>query len=135
MTFCVTDCMAAPATAKPPPAASRQRQQYARQAQFPNNADRRTLQLFIFDPEQLQLDHINDGRNVQVCRTEQDAARDAENHRCQQTQNHQPEHPPGPFLYATRIIGYLKLVSRFAVERQAEEKKRHYAKGMEGGKP
>ena len=37
--------------------------------------------------------------------------------------------------YATRIIGYLKLVSRFAAERQAEEKKRYYAKGMEGGKP
>ena len=33
--------------------------------------------------------------------------------------------------YATRVIGYLKLVSRFAEARQAEEGRRHYAKGME----
>lgn len=33
--------------------------------------------------------------------------------------------------YATRIIGYLKLVSRFAADRQAEEKRRHYGEGME----
>lgn len=31
--------------------------------------------------------------------------------------------------YATRIIGYLKLVSRFAAERQAEEHRRYYAQG------
>ena len=33
--------------------------------------------------------------------------------------------------YATRVIGYLKLVSRFAEARQEEEGRRHYAKGME----
>lgn len=33
--------------------------------------------------------------------------------------------------YATRIIGYLKLVSRFAHDRQIEEKKRHYSYGLE----
>lgn len=31
--------------------------------------------------------------------------------------------------YATRVIGYLKRISRFAAERQAEERKRHYAQG------
>ena len=31
--------------------------------------------------------------------------------------------------YATRIIGYLKLVSKFAADRQTEEHKRYYAKG------
>lgn len=36
--------------------------------------------------------------------------------------------------YATRIIGYLKLVSRFAAERQAEERKRYYGKGLEAFK-
>ena len=36
--------------------------------------------------------------------------------------------------YATRIIGYLKLVSRFAVDRQKEEQRRYYAKGMEAGR-
>ena len=34
--------------------------------------------------------------------------------------------------YATRVIGYLKLVSRFAAERQEEEHRRYYGKGMEG---
>ena len=34
--------------------------------------------------------------------------------------------------YATRIIGYLKLVSRFARDRQIEEKTRHYTHGLEG---
>jgi len=33
--------------------------------------------------------------------------------------------------YATRVIGYLKRVSRFAAERQTEEHKRYYAKGLE----
>ena len=33
--------------------------------------------------------------------------------------------------YATRIIGYLKLVSRFAAERQEEEHRRHYGEGQE----
>lgn len=33
--------------------------------------------------------------------------------------------------YATRIIGYLKLVSRFSYDRQVEESKRHYTKGLE----
>lgn len=33
--------------------------------------------------------------------------------------------------YATRIIGYLKLVSRFAHDRQLEEQKRHYSRGLE----
>lgn len=33
--------------------------------------------------------------------------------------------------YATRIIGYLKLVSRFAEERQQEEKRRYYGVGLE----
>ena len=33
--------------------------------------------------------------------------------------------------YATRVIGYLKLVSRFAEARQEEEGRRYYAKGME----
>ena len=33
--------------------------------------------------------------------------------------------------YATRVIGYLKLVSRFAEARQEEEHQRYYAKGLE----
>ena len=33
--------------------------------------------------------------------------------------------------YATRIIGYLKRVSRFAHDRQIEESRRYYAKGLE----
>ena len=33
--------------------------------------------------------------------------------------------------YATRVIGYLKLVSRFAEARQEEAQRRHYSKGME----
>lgn len=33
--------------------------------------------------------------------------------------------------YATRIIGYLKLVSRFARDRQIEESRRHYSHGSE----
>ena len=34
--------------------------------------------------------------------------------------------------YATRVIGYLKLVSRFAEARQEEEHQRYYASGLEG---
>lgn len=34
--------------------------------------------------------------------------------------------------YATRIIGYLKLISRFAHDRQIEASKRHYSHGLEG---
>ena len=34
--------------------------------------------------------------------------------------------------YATRVIGYLKLISRFAHDRQLEAGKRHYAHGLEG---
>ena len=33
--------------------------------------------------------------------------------------------------YATRIIGYLKLISRFAHDRQIEANKRHYSHGLE----
>ncbi len=33
--------------------------------------------------------------------------------------------------YATRIIGYLKLVSRFSYDRQIEAQKRHYTHGLE----
>lgn len=33
--------------------------------------------------------------------------------------------------YATRIIGYLKLISRFAHDRQVEANKRHYSHGLE----
>lgn len=33
--------------------------------------------------------------------------------------------------YATRVIGYLKLVSNFSQDRQIEEKKRHYGTGLE----
>lgn len=33
--------------------------------------------------------------------------------------------------YATRIIGYLKLISRFAHDRQIEASKRHYSHGLE----
>ena len=33
--------------------------------------------------------------------------------------------------YATRVIGYLKLISRFAEARQEEAQRRHYSKGME----
>lgn len=33
--------------------------------------------------------------------------------------------------YATRIIGYLKLISRFAHDRQIEANKRHYSRGLE----
>lgn len=33
--------------------------------------------------------------------------------------------------YATRIIGYLKLISRFAHDRQIEAGKRHYSHGLE----
>lgn len=33
--------------------------------------------------------------------------------------------------YATRIIGYLKLISRFAYDRQIEANKRHYSHGLE----
>lgn len=33
--------------------------------------------------------------------------------------------------YATRIIGYLKLVSRFAADRQKEESRRYYGTGRE----
>ena len=33
--------------------------------------------------------------------------------------------------YATRIIGYLKLISRFAHDRQIEANKRHYSQGLE----
>lgn len=35
-----------------------------------------------------------------------------------------------PVEYATRVIGYLKKVSSFSADRQAEESKRHYAKGI-----
>lgn len=33
--------------------------------------------------------------------------------------------------YATRVIGYLKLVSSFSQDRQIEEEKRHYSSGLE----
>lgn len=35
--------------------------------------------------------------------------------------------------YATRVIGYLKLVSSFSQDRQLEEEKRHYSAGLEEG--
>ncbi|MGN1249531.1 MAG: anaerobic ribonucleoside-triphosphate reductase [Candidatus Spyradocola sp.] len=34
--------------------------------------------------------------------------------------------------YATRVIGYLKLVSSFSEDRQREEEKRHYNHVQEG---
>ncbi len=45
--------------------------------------------------------------------------------------NECPECGSSDLDYATRIIGYLKLVSRFAEERQAEEKRRYYGVGLE----
>ena len=35
--------------------------------------------------------------------------------------------------YATRVIGYLKLISSFSQDRQLEEEKRHYSAGLEEG--
>ena len=36
--------------------------------------------------------------------------------------------------YATRVIGYLKLVSRFAEARQSEAERRHYTRGLDEDK-
>ena len=42
-----------------------------------------------------------------------------------------PKCGSGDLDYATRVIGYLKLISRFAEARQEEAERRHYSKGME----
>ncbi len=111
MTFCVTACMAAPATAKPPPAASASSTRGRRSSHTMLIAERLSSSFSI--PNSFSLTTSITVANIQIRRAEQDAARDAENHRRQQTQKHQPEHPPGPFLHLNFLFLHIHHPSAF----------------------